>query len=82
MLPQSPFEPHRLAGIGWCSSGQPNQGFFHLFPSSLREGCAGNCLWMKSGIKVGPSHMGHSGKEVEWGFFLCYSTIWTWKGEN
>lgn len=55
----------------FCSS-------YWVISSSLPEGCAGNNLWLKSGV-AGLSWVGPSQKQVEQGFFLCYWFIWTWK---
>lgn len=55
----------------FCSS-------YWVISSFLPEGCAGNNLWLKSGV-AGLSWVGPSQKQVEQGFFLCYWFIWTWK---
>lgn len=51
---------------------------YWVISSSLPESCAGNDLWVKSGV-AGLSWAGPSQKQVEQGFFLCYWIIWTWK---
>lgn len=72
-----PESLHFIADV-WVTRCACFQGTIELSPSFVPEGCAGNHLWIKSRV-ARPSCAGPSGKEVGYGFFLCYRIIWTWK---